>query len=108
MKPGPYYKPARAAFLLLLLFPLNALRETLADELPYLRGPLIRLIGERATLVLALVLLALLLIVLARRPARIYAGAMTGLLIVSFCSSDARPGLLDRSHLRTCCRAAVR
>jgi Sulfatase len=83
VKPGVFYKVSRVAFLVLLLFPLNALREMLADQLPYLRGPLIRLIGERATLVLVVALLALFIFMFTRWPSHIYAGAMTGLLILS-------------------------
>ena len=82
-KAGTFSKLLRVAFLVLLLFPLNALREALGDQVPYLRGSLIRLIGERATLALVLTLLAVLLIVFIRRPARIFAAVMAGLLILS-------------------------
>jgi Sulfatase len=81
--PGPLPKLAHVGFLALLVIPLNALREVLADRYPYLKGQLIILIGERATLVIVLLLGALLLGIFILRPLQLYAATMTGLLILS-------------------------
>ena len=79
---GRYYKVTRIGYLLLLAIPLNALREALSDYFPYLRGPLIRLIGESAAFGLFALIGALLVLAFIVWPIRVYAAVATLLAIL--------------------------
>jgi hypothetical protein len=73
----------RAAFLLLLLVPLNAVRSILANAHELLRSPLLMLIGTRGVMLLGAFLALATLLVLWRWPAQLVRAAVALLLILS-------------------------
>jgi hypothetical protein len=85
---------ARFCFLVLLLIPLNALREVLSQYVPYLRGPLIRIVGETGVLAIVAAAAVLALVAIIVWPSRIYRAVITGLLmLVPFVPMTVLPAL---------------
>src|SRR5579872_4351518 len=80
---GAAYKSGRYAFLVLMLLPLNALREALSGDFPYLHGELIRGIGLPATLGVITIVGVGLLVVILCWPDQLYRSLRAALLFLS-------------------------
>ncbi|HKW98495.1 MAG TPA: sulfatase-like hydrolase/transferase [Bryobacteraceae bacterium] len=81
--PSRVARALRYGVLLLVLIALNAFREVASQYQPYLRGPLIRVLGESGVLWAALVLGAITVTVLVVWHSALYRLVMRGLLVLS-------------------------